>query len=272
MLSSEVFTIESRLKPIGPTVSYEPKLGEEVFRRAADYRKNPSSPELLTNSPDCFSKTLDAPLHPSHRMWLTYVLRDMDTLYLLHSNRPHEEVSVPYFSTELPNFDQLWLITQIRNACLASLNKTSKGIRLGRMAGYFLGGPRPRYPLRELAVKDYLETVRHIMTPVKLDDLPNDDPSDLECPICKVPFGEADGEGEDHDGHVQPEHPVRLPCLHVFGSACIEQWACKDARFLCPYCRANHTREIGLRGQVKLLDVPRIYASTPWWIRMLKGS
>lgn len=51
--------------------------------------------------------------------------------------------------------------------------------------------------------------------------------------MCKEPFD------TKTDGDEAGEHPVKLPCGHVFGSACIEIWLSpeKEGKSTCPYCR-----------------------------------
>lgn len=54
-----------------------------------------------------------------------------------------------------------------------------------------------------------------------------------ECSMCKEPF---DAETDAVD---EVEHPIELPCGHIFGSACIEIWLSpeKEGKSTCPYCR-----------------------------------
>lgn len=90
--------------------------------------------------------------------------------------------------------------------------------------------------------------------PVNAGDLSEED---RECSIYKVPYNEADGEGQDA---VPAEQPVRLACpdQHVFGEACIRSWL--DEHTSCPMCRrelfgrswqAYEMGDIGEMGEVK---------------------
>lgn len=53
------------------------------------------------------------------------------------------------------------------------------------------------------------------LKPVNLDDI---EPENRECDICREPFGPS----SDHT--TRPEMPVSLPCGHIFGQDCLENW------------------------------------------------
>lgn len=54
-----------------------------------------------------------------------------------------------------------------------------------------------------------------VLKPVDLDDI---EPENRECDICREPFGPSS------DNPTSPEVPVSLPCGHIFGKDCLENW------------------------------------------------
>ena len=77
-----------------------------------------------------------------------------------------------------------------------------------------------------------------------IDDLPPVDMGELgeedrTCSICMELFGVA----EPTEGKV--EHPVRLPCRHVFGATCIRTWFRENCT--CPTCRRRFDADLYLK-------------------------
>ncbi|KAK4543298.1 hypothetical protein LTR36_005657 [Oleoguttula mirabilis] len=107
-------------------------------------------------------------------------------------------------------------------------------------------------PAREI---DYVDSLRALLTPVKVQEL---DLEDRDCSICHVAYDATTS------GHC--ENPVALPCGHVVGEICIFKWyAGGEVRsptgVKCPLCRqcpfsATDTRalEFGLTNGVYLED------------------
>lgn len=88
-----------------------------------------------------------------------------------------------------------------------------------------LRGHGPNNSNRVEEVKAFLEH----LPKVPEDELPDNE----ECVLCKEPFGtKVDGERGK-----ESEHPVKLPCGHIFGSSCIAIWLEKEGKTTCPYCR-----------------------------------
>lgn len=58
-------------------------------------------------------------------------------------------------------------------------------------------------------------------------------PSERQCTICMQEIGSHEAEDE---------HPVRLPCGHVFGNLCIRRWLV--AHGTCPVCRRDYSDEL----------------------------
>lgn len=66
-------------------------------------------------------------------------------------------------------------------------------------------------------------------------------PYDRECPICCRNYGEID------PATGTSEHPVRLPCTHVYGQKCLADWfnsGRSDANSQCPSCRRDLTERV----------------------------
>lgn len=59
---------------------------------------------------------------------------------------------------------------------------------------------------------------------VPLEDL-LEDGEEIDCPICLKEYGTS-----------PLDDPVELPCGHIFGETCIEEW--RDQHLSCPLCRA----------------------------------
>ncbi|KAL9137923.1 MAG: hypothetical protein Q9175_000878 [Cornicularia normoerica] len=72
-------------------------------------------------------------------------------------------------------------------------------------------------------------------------------PTDSTCMICLNTYGT---ESPDNGGIA--EGPVRLPCDHHVGSACITIWLSPDktAKNSCPYCRAKFFPPAQIRPQL----------------------
>ncbi|KAH0544490.1 hypothetical protein FGG08_001388 [Glutinoglossum americanum] len=95
---------------------------------------------------------------------------------------------------------------------------------------------RNSYPLRRPAARAFERaTVKAISG---LQDVPIDSLSeeDRTCSICMDPFGEV----EPTSGTC--ETPLKLPCGHIFGSACIRTWLKEHCT--CPACRRKLESEI----------------------------
>lgn len=65
------------------------------------------------------------------------------------------------------------------------------------------------------------------------------DKEDRSCSICMEPYGEP----EPTEGKI--EHPVKLPCGHVFGYTCIKTWLLENCT--CPSCRRKVESEMVFR-------------------------
>lgn len=67
---------------------------------------------------------------------------------------------------------------------------------------------------------------------------------DLRCSICKEEYGKQRGDSTDPASSFDPrlpgeemsEHPLELPCHHVFGEWCIKTWLLGQPAS-CPMCR-----------------------------------
>ncbi len=89
--------------------------------------------------------------------------------------------------------------------------------------------------LNERKVRNYATFVKVLPLPDKLSGTQ----SDHQCPLCHVDFGT---NGKD----VVPEHPVLLPCGHIFGQNCLFGWLDDKANFKrCPACRFCHALAFG---------------------------
>lgn len=75
------------------------------------------------------------------------------------------------------------------------------------------------------------------LQPVDMGELEKDDRT---CSICMELFGLA----EPTEGKI--EHPVRLPCGHVFGATCIRTWLRENCT--CPSCRRPVESEAAVKG------------------------
>ena len=62
------------------------------------------------------------------------------------------------------------------------------------------------------------------------------EPKDGNCMICMEAYGTTVSESA-----AAAEKALRLPCGHIFGSACIELWLCakKSCQNTCPCCRSE---------------------------------
>ena len=79
---------------------------------------------------------------------------------------------------------------------------------------------------------------------VSIGDLPADE-IDLQCPICLDAYG------------TKPEdHPVRLPCSHIVGASCIEEWIAHNP--VCPSCRTQCAPAI-IHHRGPAIDSFRVY-------------
>ena len=70
------------------------------------------------------------------------------------------------------------------------------------------------------------------MRPISLLSLQDDQ---RQCTICMQDIGSHESEDQ---------HPVRLPCNHIFGNQCITRWLVEHGT--CPICRRNYADEIGI--------------------------
>ncbi|MCJ1462736.1 hypothetical protein MMC07_001339 [Pseudocyphellaria aurata] len=133
---------------------------------------------------------------------------------------------------------------------------------------------------------------QNTLKPVKLD-ASELEASDLECDICRIPFGCADDDG------ILPEQPVALPCNHVFGQNCISSWIAIGRRpvpvqvprfravgpdsfddlllhpppevprttaFSCPKCRKRHTIPV-VEKQIAQEKAMAVKARLHFWDR-----
>ena len=75
--------------------------------------------------------------------------------------------------------------------------------------------------------------INRVLRPVDISSLPADN---RDCSICKVPYGET-------DGNIPAENPVEVPCnaviKHVFGNSCILHWLRDNST--CPLDRTHIT-------------------------------
>ncbi|EPE29069.1 RING/U-box [Glarea lozoyensis ATCC 20868] len=95
-----------------------------------------------------------------------------------------------------------------------------------------------------------------IMTPVPSEGMTKTH----QCLICHVHIGERDADETE-----QIESPSRLPCGHVFGSACLEVWLADHET--CPVCRRKFSRLVyQWPGQN-----PQQWRE-PKWIRIMRGE
>jgi hypothetical protein len=76
---------------------------------------------------------------------------------------------------------------------------------------------------------DRRRTKLGLIRPVLAENIPTTD-LDPECPICREVYGVS------HEGE-EAETPNRLPCGHVFGSACLYTWLFEQTN--CPTCRRD---------------------------------
>ncbi|KAI9845804.1 MAG: hypothetical protein M1837_004484 [Sclerophora amabilis] len=82
---------------------------------------------------------------------------------------------------------------------------------------------------------------KHFIESLKQVDLTSLEADDRSCSICMEPFGVPEPIKR------KIEHPIRLPCNHVFGQNCIKTWL--EAHCTCPVCREDVDSESIPRSQ-----------------------
>lgn len=100
--------------------------------------------------------------------------------------------------------------------------------------------------------------------PVPLDKLPVDAKN---CLVCLQALGKVSDDGE-------VEYPVQLPCKHVFGHKCVENWVTDRKRQSCPVCRfAFRKDEYILPGEINPHSYrDEIQGSSPAWMRRFRNG
>ena len=81
--------------------------------------------------------------------------------------------------------------------------------------------------------------IRQILTVVTIADL---DSEHRHCGIRREDYSEMDVSHLSQDAPAQmdlsdPEHPVSLPCSHIFGENCVVDWLMRYDT--CPWCSAT---------------------------------
>ena len=123
---------------------------------------------------------------------------------------------------------------------------------------------------QELMEQALLCRIQALFSPVPLESLQIDQ---LDCDICYNRLGE---DIINEDGTTPAENPIRLPCGHVFGQFCIEQFLQAVGHPKCPLCR--HSLDLSQLlatipwWQVGLSQSEDSEESLAWWLRMLMGE
>jgi hypothetical protein len=104
--------------------------------------------------------------------------------------------------------------------------------------------------------QEIIRRLRAIVTDVPI-------PNDPECSFCL----------EEYGGGVAPEMPVQLPCLHIFGRACLEAWVVAfvpgSGEFVvCTWCRDGFGLLTGWEAAAGI-GVPEV--EIPWWMENFRG-
>ena len=81
--------------------------------------------------------------------------------------------------------------------------------------------------------EDFINTLRRLsISSIQEEGLDN------ECSICRNEYNTPNTDDPD-DPTAEIEHPVQLPCNHVFGNHCLHRWLSQDEDVepTCPTCR-----------------------------------
>lgn len=193
------------------------------------------------------------------RTWFRIVRRVTDirgTQTLQYSIHPRGHGEVPL----LPASEELELMmaemnTTTRRAIhatiallenLGTLESVTDWIAPSDDENFYYDEDHSRIQFSSSQVEDFMQNLSR----VEIGTLGMDD---LRCSICKEEYGKLRGDstepasGSDPrlPGEEMPEHPLGLPCGHVFGEWCIRTWL-REQPASCPTCRF-HFKPLVLR-------------------------